>query len=340
MTSSAQAAQPSPDRIFETLTAFQQTEALRSAIELDVFTAIGEGATTAAAVAHRCGASERGTRILCDYLTIIGFLTKEGGRYSLSPDSAVFLDRRSPACMASVSQFIGSASMKERFGDLTGAVRKGGTTESADATTAPDDPRWVSFANAMAPMMRMPAERIAALLDAAAGKPWKVLDIAAGHGMFGITLARHNPQAEVVAVDWAPVLAVAKSNAQAAGVAGRYRALPGSAFEVEFGNGYDVVLLTNFLHHFDAATNEKLLRKVNAALKPGARAVTLEFVPNEDRVTPPVAAKFSLTMLAATDHGDAYTFPEYEKMFRNAGFSSSTIHPIPLAPEQVILSVK
>jgi len=133
---------------------------------------------------------------------------------------------------------------------------------------------------------------------------------------------------------------VAKSNAQAAGVAGRYRALPGSAFEVEFGNGYDVVLLTNFLHHFDAATNEKLLRKVNAALKPGARAVTLEFVPNEDRVTPPVAAKFSLTMLAATDHGDAYTFPEYEKMFRNAGFSSSTIHPIPLAPEQVILSVK
>ena len=80
MTTSAQAAQPSPDRIFETLTAFQQTEALRSAIELDIFTAIGEGATTAAALAHRCGASERGTRILCDYLTIIGFLTKEGGR--------------------------------------------------------------------------------------------------------------------------------------------------------------------------------------------------------------------------------------------------------------------
>jgi len=340
MTTSAQAAQPSPERIFETLTAFQQTEALRSAIELDIFTAIGEGGTSAAALAQRCGASERGTRILCDYLTIIGFLTKEGGRYNPSPDSAVFLDRRSPACMASVSQFIGSASMKERFGDLTGAVRKGGTTESVDVTTAPDDPMWVTFANAMAPMMRIPAELIAALLDAPAGKPWKVLDIAAGHGMFGITLARHNPQAEIVAVDWAAVLAVAKANAQAAGVAGRYRTLPGSAFEVEFGSGYDVVLLTNFLHHFGAATNEKLLRKVNAALKPGARAVTLEFVPNEDRVTPPVAAKFSLTMLAGTDHGEAYTFPEYEKMFRNAGFFSSAIHPIPPAPQQVIVSVK
>src|SRR5260370_15086455 len=104
--------------------------------------------------------------------------------------------------MASVSQFIGSASMKERFGDLTGAVRKGGTTESADVTTAPDDPRWVSFANAMAPMMRMPAERIAALLDASVGKPWKVLDIAAEHGNVGINLARHNPQAEIFPVAW------------------------------------------------------------------------------------------------------------------------------------------
>src|SRR5260370_39605874 len=137
-------------------------------------------------------------------------------------------------------------------------------------------------------MMRMHAERIAALLDASVGKPWKVLDIAAGHGMFGITLAQHNPQAEIVAVDWAPVLAVAKANAQAAEVAGRYRALPGSAFEVEFGNGYDVVLLTNFLHHFGAAADEKLLRKVNAALKPGARAGTLVLLPKKDRVTPPL----------------------------------------------------
>src|SRR5260370_23466745 len=113
--------------------------------------------------------------------------------------------------MASVSQFIGSASMKERFGDLTGRVRKGGTTESADVTTAPDDPRWVSFANAMAPMMRMPAERIAALLDASVGKPWKVLDIAAGHGMFGITVARPNPQTQIFARGWAPGLALAKA---------------------------------------------------------------------------------------------------------------------------------
>ena len=340
MATLAKEVQPSPERIFETLTAFQQTAALRAAIELDIFTAVVEGATTAAALAERCRASERGTRILCDYLTVLGFLTKEGTHYGLALDSAIFLNRRSPACLASAAQFLGAPMLAERFNDLAAAVRKGGTTMSDEGTMAPENPLWVDFAKGMAPMMLMPAEQIAGLLDAAAGKPWKVLDIAAGHGMFGITLARHNPQAEITAVDWAPVLEVAKSNAQSAGVAGRYRTLPGSAFDVGFGSGYDVVLLTNFLHHFDQPTNEKLLRKVNAALKPGGRAVTLEFVPNEDRVTPPIPAKFSLIMLASTDHGDAYTFPEFETMFRNAGFSSSTIHEIPPMPARVIVSAK
>src|SRR4029077_1214970 len=87
-------------------------------------------------------------------------------------------------------------------------------------------------------------------------------------------------------------------------------------------------------------TCEKLMRRVHAALKPGGKAITLEFVPNEDRVTPPTAAAFSLIMLTNTDSGDAYTFSEYDKMFRNAGFAKSTLHPVPDMPQQVIVSEK
>src|SRR6266403_63785 len=85
---------------------------------------------------------------------------------------------------------------------------------------------------------------------------------------------------------------------------------------------------------------KSLMRRVHAALKPGGKAITLEFVPNDDRVTPPTAAAFSLIMLANTDAGDAYTFSEYEKMFRNAGFAKSTLHPVPEMPQQVIISEK
>ena len=93
--------QPSPALLFDTFNAYQRTQAIKTAIELDLFTAIGEGNTTAKTIAARCGASERGTRILCDYLTIAGFLTKQGDNYSLTLDSATFLDKRSPAYMGS-----------------------------------------------------------------------------------------------------------------------------------------------------------------------------------------------------------------------------------------------
>jgi len=100
------------------------------------------------------------------------------------------------------------------------------------------------------------------------------------------------------------------------------------------------VLLTNIFHHFDAPTCEKLIRRVHAALKPGGKAITLEFVPNEDRVSPPMAAAFSMVMLASTDSGDAYTFAQYEKMFGNAGFAKTALHPIPNLPQQVVVSEK
>jgi 2-polyprenyl-3-methyl-5-hydroxy-6-metoxy-1,4-benzoquinol methylase len=192
----------------------------------------------------------------------------------------------------------------------------------------------------MAPLTVPSSEFIAGLLRADEGKPCKVLDIAAGHGMYGITVARKNPKAEIVALDWPNVLTVAQENAKKFDVAERYSVRAGSAFEVEMGSGYDYVLLTNIFHHFDVPTCEKLMRRVHAALKPGGKAITLEFVPNEDRVSPPTAAAFSLIMLANTDTGDAYTFAEYEKMFRNAGFVKSTLHPLSEMPQQVVVSEK
>src|SRR5262249_61875474 len=154
----------------------------------------------------------------------------------------------------------------------------------------------------------------------------KVLDIAAGHGVFGIKLAQTNPNAEIVALDWPHVLEVAKENATARGVISRYKTLPGSAFDVDYGTGYDLVLLTNFLHHFDKETCETLLRKMRASLADGGRVATLEFVPNEDRVTPPQAAAFSMQMLGGTPRGDAYTFAELEQMFEHAGFAGRELH--------------
>jgi len=290
-----------------------------------------------ATLARRCNASERGMRILCDYLTINGVLAKEYKKYRHTPTSAAFLDPRSPACVASISRFMGAPEMQRPFEHLADIVRNGRTTLPGQGSVEPENPVWVEFAHSMAPMMAPMAGPLGTIvLDGMAG-PLRVLDIAAGHGLFGIALARQNSQARITGLDWAAVLDVARENARKAGVADRYETLPGSAFDVEFGGPYDVVLLTNFLHHFDVPACTGLLRKVRAALRPGGRAAALEFVPNEDRVSPPMAAGFALTMLASTAVGDAYTFREYEQMYHSTGFSRITAVPVPGGPHTVVI---
>lgn len=328
---------PSPEAFMATVTAYQRSAALKGALDLDLFTAIGAGAETAEAVAARCRASTRGTRILCDYLTADGFLQKAGDRYALTADSAAFLDRRSAAYVGDAAGFIHAPEIREAFADVAEAVRRGGTALGAGGTTAPDHPVWVQFARAMAPLMRMPARAVVDLVEVEPGRPLRVLDVAAGHGLFGIAFAEAHPTAEVTALDWPAVLAVARENARAAGIDGRFHARPGSAFETPLGGPYDVVLLPNFLHHFDPETCVRLLARVGAALAPDGRVVTVEFVPDEGRVTPPREAMFGLVMLCTTPAGDAYTFAEIEAMFRRAGLSHSELRvPGPAGPQVVI----
>src|SRR6185295_14682620 len=140
--STSAAQQPSPQLFFQTINAHQRTEALKAGIELEVFTAIGEGNTTAAQIAKRCQTSERGMRILCDFLTTMEMLTKQGDDYALTLDSATLLDKRSPELIDATRT-------------MTEAVRKGGTAMEDDGTLSSENPVWVKFARGMAPIMSM-----------------------------------------------------------------------------------------------------------------------------------------------------------------------------------------
>jgi SAM-dependent methyltransferase len=331
------AAPLNPGLVFDMVNAHQRSAALKAAIELDIFRAVGDGPGDVASIARHCSASERGTRILCDFLVINGVLAKQDGHYKHTPSSAAFLDPRSPACMASVAQFLSDPQMNLSYAHLADVVRSGRTVLPGAGSVEPENPVWVLFAEKMAPMMGPMAAPLGAVVLEGRNGPMRVLDIAAGHGLFGIEIAKQNPQAHVTGLDWAPVLRVALENARKAGVQDRYDMLPGSAFEVDFGGPYDAVLLTNFLHHFDQPTCVDLLKKVRGALKPGGRAATLEFVPNEDRVSPPMPAAFSLIMLATTEAGDAYTLKELTAMYDEAGFKDVSGIPIPMSPHTVVL---
>src|SRR5207247_6153577 len=133
---------PSPELFFDTVNAYQRTAALKAAIELDIFTAIAAGEDTPRALAARCGAAVRGARTLCDYLVVLGFLTKEGGRYGLTDDSALLLSRASSEYLGGAIKFLLSPMLTDAFTDLAAVVRKGGAVVSEEGSVAPQHAMW------------------------------------------------------------------------------------------------------------------------------------------------------------------------------------------------------
>ena len=325
-----------PAPIFECFSAYQKTAAMQAAVDVGLFSAIAAGHSSAVMAAKVCQASVKGMRVLCDYWTINGLLTKSGvgdaATYKLTAEAAMFLDKKSPAYLGGVLGFL-NGPIVPFFGKLTESVRRGGA--AGEGTVEADYSGWVAFAEQMGAMMFPAAQGIAGVLGAVKGR---VLDVAAGHGLFGIVLAQKNPGLHVVGLDWPRVMEVAKRNAGNMGVGDRYSVITGDAFTVDLKGPYDAVLLTNLLHHFDRGRCVALLKRLRAALKPGGKLVTLEFVPNEDRVTPPMSAGFSLVMLATTAAGDAYTFKELEGMMKEAGFGKSVVKQLEDSPQQVVVS--
>lgn len=321
-----------PALVFDCFTAYQKTAAMQAAIDIGLFSAIAAGHATPAAIATVCHAAPKGVRVLCDYWTVQGLLTKRGGEYQLTPESGMFLDRASPAYLGGVMGFL-NGPITPFFARLTQAVRRGGCETSGSVETEYDG--WIPFAQEMGAMMFPTAQAIAKLVSPVSGR---ILDVAAGHGLFGIVLAQQNPETQVTALDWPKVLEVARQNAERMGVGARYATIAGDAFAVALQGPYDVILLTNLLHHFSAAQCTTLLKRLRGALRPGGRLVTLEFVPNADRVSPPMSATFPLVMLATTAEGDAYTFAEFEQMLRSAGFAHNELHQPVDSPQQIIVS--
>ena len=179
---------------------------------------------------------------------------------------------------------------------------------------------WVEYARSMGPVAQPMAIFAAEALKVKSAGPIQVLDLGAGHGWYGLAIAAQNRSAHIFPLDSPPVLEIAKKNARQAGVAERYHPIPGDVFKVEFGGPYDLVVAANFAHHFDAAANRRLFRKVRAALKPGGRMVLIDFVPNADRVSPSPDASFALTLMATSARGDLHTWKEYSQLLRAAGF--------------------
>lgn len=314
------------------LRAYKKTSLLRTALDLRVFDAVADGVDEGAAIAERIGADPRGTRILLDALVAIRLLDLDAGtgRYGLPEGARELLVTGSPAYFGGMARVMASDFEWASLGHLTRAVQQGGTVEADNAET-PGFAYWEEFAS-YASAVVVPTAKVLgdALADWAAGRDGlDLLDVACGHGLYGFNVAKRFPGATVTDLDWDNVLPIAGKHAVEYGVADRVKTIAGDMFEVDYAGPYDLVLVTNVLHHFSPERSTELLRRAADALKPGGRIGVVSLVQHGTPVEDPEPYLFSVLMLSWTSSGEVHSGQAHRDMLTAAGFTGITEHTVP-----------
>jgi SAM-dependent methyltransferase len=308
--------EPVPDAIALPLRAFMESRILLTALELDVFTAVGTGAP-AAVVASACGAEAGATERLLDALVSLGFLEKREGVFANTPLTARFLLKGSPDDAKDALRH--NLSLWRRWSTLTDAVRAGHAVGVPEMAGRGED--WtVPF---IAAMHRGAAER-APLVVRAVGTDGvgRMLDVGGGSGAYSIAFARASAALRAEILDLPTVLPIAEGHVAEAGLADRVTTRPGDLRTDEFGSGYDLVLLSSICHMLGPEENRDLLSRVSRALAPGGRVVVSDFVLDEDGTAPRQAVLFSINMLVGTPSGRSYRESEYRAWLGETGFGA------------------
>lgn len=303
-----------PDELAQSLRGFQESRVLLTAVELDVFTAVGAGAS-AAEVASKIGADPRATEMLLNALAAMGALTKQDGVFHNTPATARFFVASSPddSCGATMH----TVHLWDRWSTLTACVRAGTSVIRQQGVERPKD--WTQ---AFIAAMHRNALGRAPLVVQAVGTEGveRMLDVGGGSAAYSIAFARASEKLRAEVLDLAEVIPIAEGHIEKAGVGGRVKTRPGDLRHDQLGEGYNLVFVSAICHMLSPEENQDLVKRCHAALAPQGRIVIQDFILEADKTAPKTAALFALNMLVGTQAGSAYSEPEYAGWLREAGF--------------------
>jgi hypothetical protein len=325
-----------PERIMQFAWGYVPPLVLEAAIKHRVFDVLDSGPKTIAQVGRETGASERGLTAIMNVLVGLNFLAKDENEcYRLTPESAAFLVSTKPGFHGGMIRHCSEDLIPKWLG-LNEVVRTGKPAAAVnDEETGGDF--FQKFVTDIFALSYSPAKALARHLDLKGEA--RVLDLAAGSGVWGIALAEASEAVRVTAVDWPEVIPVTRKTAGRFGLGERFSFVEGDLLEVDFGSGFDVATLGHILHSEGRERSKKLLAKVFGALASGGTIAIAEFLVNPERTGPVGSLFFAVNMLVNTESGDTYSFEEIEGWLREAGFVDARLLEAP-GPSPLILATK
>ncbi|TAM58532.1 class I SAM-dependent methyltransferase [bacterium] len=298
--------------------AFATTRVVSSALQLQVFSKLAAGATTAGAAAQAYGAPERGVRMLLDALVGLQLLSKQNGRYALTEFSERYLvsERADYA-----GQVLERDALPEVWGRLTDVIRTGTPVHAVDQQTEAEH-FFPLLVQSLHIQHREAARRLAEALHEERGDGIaRGLDVACGSAVWSIAYAERHSGTKITAQDFPGMIDTARTFVERHGVAAQFEFLPGDLNTVDFGReSYDIAWLGNIVHSEGEEASRRLFSRLYPALRPGGQLAIIDFLPDDERTGPLFPLLFALNMLVNTSHGDTFTLAQYRQWLGAAGF--------------------
>ncbi len=303
-----------PDDLNQTLRGYMESRAALTALEFDIFTAVGAG-STAADVARRISADSRATEMLLNALTAMGLLDKHRGVFRNTPVTARYFAEESKDNAR--AGLLHVANLWHRWSTLTDCVRTGTAVSRREGAEPGED--WTE--NFIAAMHHNAGAR-APLVVKAIGTEGveRLLDVGGGSGAYSIAFAKESENVHVTLLDRPSVLPITQRHIQEAGLEARIETRAGDLRHDRFGTGFDLTLVLAICHMLSPEEIQDLMRRCFEALAPQGRLVIQDFILDTDKTAPKQAALFALNMLVGTPAGSTYSWDEYTAWFQAAGF--------------------
>ena len=301
-----------PDRLDQMIRGYMPSRCILTALELDIFTAVGDGAN-AEQIGTRIHANVRAVGMLLNALVALGLLHKNGEDYKNTLESARFFVQGSKDNHR--NGLLHTANIWHRWSTLTDAV----CTGTCIPIDRDDTPEWTR--NFIVGMQRNAKDRSPLVVKAlgTAGVR-RILDLGGGSGAYSIAFAKACPDVQCEILDLPEVVPLTAEYVSKAGVLGQVSLRAGDMLQGDFGSGYDIIMLNAICHMFSEEQNRDIFRRAHQALAPNGRLVVQDFILNSDKTGPQHAALFSLNMLVGTAAGASYSEFEYTQWMKAAGF--------------------
>lgn len=339
--STAQAVTPAnvnPEKVMRYMWGYAPPLIIEAALKNKVFEVLTAGPLTVRETSRATGASERGLISIMNALVGLELLTKDDSRYALTPESAAFLVKGKSSYLGGMLGHT-STQLLPKWLDIENVVRSG--KPAAHVNNPAEGPAFFEkFVADLFPFNYPAAVAGAEALGITrATAPVRVLDLAAGSGVWSIAIAQRSPKVSVAAVDWPDVLPVTRATVSRFGLSDRFSYIAGDLAEASFGDGYDIATLGHTLHSEGPERSKRLLRKTFHALEPGGTILIAEFLVDEERQKNLTGLLFDVNMLVNTAAGQTYSFGEIRALLEDAGFTNARLIPAP-GPSPLIFANK